>query len=197
MSLFNKETALISSLKKGDQNAFSEIYSIYYSKLCRYIYSLSNGSPKNVEDIVQDTLLDLWKRREKISNTSSLNAYLYTSARNFFIDSCRKENRKRTLMDELRVEAIMEFELCDNEMINLRKATLQKLIAKLPKKRREIFILNKLENYKYREIAKMRNISERTVESHIRKALITLREEVTQLQLQKKLLFVVLVFLFN
>jgi len=85
----------------------------------------------------------------------------------------------------------------DDEIIKLRGAILQKLIAKLPQKRREIFILNKLENYKYREIAEIRNISERTVESQIRKALITLREEVTQLQLQKKILFALLVFLLN
>jgi len=192
-NFYDDEEELISFLKKGDKDAFYQIYSFYYNRLCRYIISLSNGSDLT-EDIVQDTLFDLWKRRERLSISSSLKGYLYTSAHNFFVDNYRKENRRRTLIERLHTEAVMEAELDDDEIIKLRKETLQKLIAKLPKKRREIFILNKLENYKYREIAVMRDISERTVESQIRKALITLREEVVQLQLQNKLLSIVLTF---
>jgi len=64
---YDDDEKLISFLKKGDKDAFCEIYSSYYNLLCRYILSLSNGNSDIVEDIVQDTLLDLWTRRERLT----------------------------------------------------------------------------------------------------------------------------------
>lgn len=171
----------INALKKGDKSVYTTIYKAYYDKLCRYCFSLSNDD-KQVEDIVQDVLIDLWTRREKLNIKTSLNSYLYRAVHNKYIDLYRKETRKHSLINELRIEAIVELEGLEKDSIEVQLSALQKIIDQLPQKRKEIFILSKLNNYKYREIAEMRNISERTVETQIRKAMMTIRKEMLLLR---------------
>lgn len=186
-SLFDEEASLINDLKSGHQPSFSIIYKRYYNKLCRYVYSMSNNNGI-AEDIVQQTLLDLWEKRDKLVIRSSLNAYLYRCARNKFFDHIKKENRQNSSIEQLRVEAILEVENLDAEIKERRLVAIENIIASLPKKRKEIFILNKFKNYKYREIATLQNISVRTVESQIRKALITIRKEMELMGLNDFLL---------
>ncbi|MFS4467855.1 RNA polymerase sigma-70 factor [Maribacter sp. 2210JD10-5] len=177
------EKRLIAGLRAGDTDAFSQVYTLYYSKLCKYIYSLSDNSGHS-EDVVQDALMKLWSKRESLVITTSLNAYLYRAVHNTFMDRCRKEGRKNTMMDELRMQAILEMESFENSLTGHRLELLKRAIDSLPPKRKDIFILHKLKNYKYKEIAAMRNISERTVEGQIRKAMITLRDQMVKLRLE-------------
>lgn len=81
------------------------------------------------------------------------------------------------MLNGLHIEAIVELEGLEKDSKEARLIALENAIEELPPKRKEIFILSKLKNYKYREIATMRNISESTVESQIRKAMITIRKE--------------------
>ncbi|GAA3617527.1 RNA polymerase sigma-70 factor [Flavivirga amylovorans] len=175
------EKNIISTLKEGDENTFKHIYSANYDKLCKYVYSLSNNASL-AEDVVQDTLMYLWQKREDMHIRSSVSAYLYRSAFNRYMDICRKEKRQKTLMDDLKLSAIIEFEGFEEDKKEQYFVLLENIINKLPEKRKEIFILNKINSYKYKEIADMKGISVRTVESQIRKALITIRKEVTQLK---------------
>lgn len=183
MNLFNtNDENIINALKLGDRKAFTFIYEEYYNRLCKYIYSLSNDS-ELVEDIVQDTFIYLWVNHAEININKSLTAYLYRSAYNSFIDKCRAKSRKKNMIKQWHIEAIIEFE--NDEEINQEKKIilLQRAISTLPKKCREVFVLNKLNNYKYKEIAAMLNISERTVEGQIRKAMIKIRKKVAELKL--------------
>lgn len=174
-----KDKILIIAIKKGDKSAYGMLFKTYYNKLCNYAYSLSEDGQKS-EDLVQDVLLQVWLNRKKFKIHTSLNAYLYKSVHNAYLDLYRKEQRTFKLINELQMEAISEFEEIDKEDKEKKLARLHTIIGKLPKKRREIFILSKLQNMKYKEIAKLRNISERTVEAQIRSALITIRKAVSK-----------------
>ncbi|WP_223552164.1 RNA polymerase sigma factor [Aestuariivivens sp. NBU2969] len=167
---------IISAIKKGDKSAYKKVYLAYYNLLCKYIYSLSPNY-KEAEDLVQETLLDLWIKREKIIINKSLNNYLYRCAYNKFINHHRKTKRSELLLDQLYIEAIIELEGLENEDKESRLIAIENAIELLPPKRKDIFKLSKLNNYKYKEIAIMRNITVSTVETHIRKAMITIREQ--------------------
>lgn len=175
----SNDKAIIARLKKGDSDAFTQVYKAYYEKLCRYVYSLSSDE-KIAEDIAQEQLMQLWVKRDSL-NILSLNAYLYRSAFNKYINIYKQEQRKNSLINELRVDSLIEVENSSEQLKEKRLSILRKIIDDLPEKRREIFILSKINNYKYKEIAEMKNISERTVESQIRKALITIRLEVSKI----------------
>ncbi|MDO5981924.1 RNA polymerase sigma factor [Flavivirga spongiicola] len=167
---------IIIAVKNGNHDAYSHLYRTYYDKLCKYIYSLTLDY-KQAEDVVQDTLIDIWVKRDKLNINSSLNNYLYRSVYNKFINLSKKNIRKQLLLNELHMEAIVELEGLGEDRKEARLIAIEKIIEQLPPKRKEIFILSKLKNYKYKEIAVMRNVSVSTVESQIRKAMITIRKE--------------------
>ncbi len=173
-SFFENDEKLIAAIKASNKHAYTFLYKAYYNKLCAYVYSL-NDDGKQAEDIVQDVLLKFWVKRKAIKINSSLNAFLYRSVHNAYLDTYRKDRRKHKLIEELRLEAVMELEEKNYEEKEKKIIRLHQIINTLPKKRREIFILNKLKNLKYREIAELQKISVRTVESQIRKAMLTIR----------------------
>ena len=172
---------VIIAIKNGDKDAYNQLYITYYNNLCKYIYSLSPDY-KQAEDIVQDMLIDIWVKRDKLNIKTSLNNYLYRAAHNKFINLYKKNRRKQSSIDQLHVEAIVELEGLEKDSKEARLIALENAIEQLPPKRKDIFTLSKLKNYKYKEIATMRNISVSTVESQIRKAMITIRKDMQKLQ---------------
>ncbi|WP_346883506.1 RNA polymerase sigma-70 factor [uncultured Algibacter sp.] len=190
----DKDSKLLERLRLGHKDAFTQIYKTYHAKLFRYVVSLSKDVTI-AEDLVQEQLMQLWVNRETQSITS-LNAYLYRSIYNKYLNFYNTEKRQLTLKETLRIEAIIEIENEDEDIKAKRLNAIKKIINNLPEKRKEIFILSKLNNYEYKEIAKMRNISERTVESQIRKALITIRHEISLLRDAGTLIFLLYINIF-
>ncbi|WP_435315627.1 RNA polymerase sigma factor [Cellulophaga fucicola] len=178
---YHKEKLILKQLKLGDIDAFTQIYTTYYAKLCRYVYKLS-GNTDIAEDIVQEQLMQLWEKRQKLT-INSLNSYLYKAVYNKYINYYNTQKKQISLKAQLQMEAIIEVEDTDASTNKERLNLLYKIINNLPKKRKEIFILSRLKNYQYKEIAKIKNISERTVETQIRKALITIRKEIAKSKL--------------
>lgn len=183
---------LLAALRMGNKDAFAYIYLTYHNKLCKYAYSMSDNAHL-AEDCVQDVFLKLWSSRESLEIQTSLNAYLYRCVHNAFLDGWRKDSRKKSLIEELRLETVMELEEQMQRTEDERIPHLMNAIEKLPEKQKQIFILNKLKNYRYKEIAEMKNISERTVEGQIRKAMITLRKEMIRLGVDKIFLLIILI----
>ncbi|TMM55798.1 RNA polymerase sigma-70 factor [Maribacter algarum] len=181
--LLHNDDDMIKALIKGNKLSFSMIYHAYHNQLCRFVYSFSMDKAL-AEDIVQQTFIDLWEKRDSLKIHTSLNAYLYRCVKNKYLKHIKKVDRQTSLIEELRLQAVVEIEELDRDIKEKRISAIEGLIETLPPKRKEIFILNKFQNYKYREIAEMQNISERTVESQIRKALITIREELKRIELK-------------
>ncbi len=178
-SEFDKEV-IMHRLQSGDTKFYEQLYLVYYDKLGKYIFYLSQQK-QLAEDIAQDTLIEFWQKRHTITITTNLNGYLYKSAYHRFIDQNRKKAKASSILEDLRREVVIKTENLPTEVKEERLKAMYKVIDALPEKRREIFVLSKLKNYKYKEIAEKLQISERTVESQIRKALITLREHLLTL----------------
>ena len=169
------------SMKK---DGFSEIYDIYFPKLLRFTrtYLISEDESEN---IVQEIFIYLWEHRDIIETLQNLNAYLFTLAKNRCIDYFRKEMvrevRKGSLSEienrELQLK-LYSLEAFDNDRLSDAdiEEILNNAINRLPERCREIFIMSRLQNLRYKEIAEKLNVSPNTVENQIVIALRKLKK---------------------
>ena len=168
------DESLFEEIKKGNKKAYSFLFDTYYTPLCHYIYSLTKDR-KQAEDIVQDAMFIIWENRAKIKSNLSVKSYLYKIAYNKFIDTYRKNKERLSYVDEVKKTALDYFIDKEEDFIESKNTVVFAEIQKLPPKCREAFLLNKKHGLKYKEVAEELNISIKTVEIHISKALKRIR----------------------
>ena len=129
------------------------------------------------EEIVQDVMLELWRRRESLAEESSPQAYLFQSTRNRSLNHIRHERVERMgepfAVREQAIEAPGPSRLIEDEI----RVALKRAIHGLTERCREVFELSRTHNLRYAEIAQVLGISVKTVEAQMGKALRVLREE--------------------
>lgn len=165
---------LIFRLKKGDLGSFEEIYKRYYSKLFGVAKKFGTTTLE-AEDFVQQTFLKLWEDREKLQEDVLLDKQLFVICRHLILNYIKREKKMVSNQDFLSssidtVEVEEDFQKEDLDRLN-------KNIQKLPRKRREIFILHKIENLTYKEIGTYLNISKKTIANQIHLASTFLKKE--------------------
>ncbi len=129
------------------------------------------------EELVQDVMLEFWKRRETLAEESSPQAYLFQATRNRALNHIRharieREGEPRATRPEAIDSTAHSLVVEDEMMVAVRKA-----VDSLPARCREVFELSRVHNLKYAEIAQRLGISVKTVEAQMGKALRVLREE--------------------
>ncbi|MCE5177930.1 MAG: RNA polymerase sigma-70 factor [Porphyromonadaceae bacterium] len=160
---------------RDDQEAFKELFFDFYPSLCvfaqRYI-----SSPETCEDIVQDTFFHIWKNRKKIEITSSFRNFLITSVRNNCTDYLRKQSTRQSYAEKHSSQDITDT---PEELYSIRELEemLFKALDQLPPNVRRAFELSRFENKTYNQIAEEMEVSPKTVEAYISKALNLLRAE--------------------
>lgn len=183
------ESKLISALHKGDIFAFNELYKRYSPKV--YNFTLKHlEHEEDVKDLVQEVFITIWNRREDIDEKQSFNGYLFTITLNSIRKFYRKKVRNRKLAEHwLSSESHNSNITLDT--INYRSINeiAQKIIDKLPPKRKEVFILSREKGLRNEEIAEKMNISKKTVENHLNLALRELRKQLVQESLMIILFF--------
>lgn len=142
-----------------------------YTALGMYALRLC-GDSYMAEDAVQNAVEAVWRQLSRGMEPISLKAYLYRTVHNETLALMRKANLTVSLETAGDMEEISEEEIDTAE----RDAALWRAIDRLPKKCREVFLLSKRDNLKYAEIARSLNISVKTVEAHMSKALRLLRK---------------------
>lgn len=175
------EHKLIKKLRKGKAEAYQYLFSEYYDWLCNYVFKLCNDRTLS-EDIVQNVMIRFWERRKNILVSSSLKNYLFKSCHNEFLQHIKREKFQFDRLDEISWDVISEATSGD-ELYDYKMEKLTKLIDQLPPRCKEIFVQNKLEKKKYKEIALDMGISVKTVENQMSKALHFLRANATSFML--------------
>jgi RNA polymerase sigma-70 factor (ECF subfamily) len=170
-----KEQQQLRKIRKGDLDSFESLFHQYYPGLCGYAESLL-GKSEVAEEVVQDVFYNIWKNRETLRITRNLQSYLYRSAYNNSMMYLRKMRREFFLDDGVTADQAADSPdpsqtLLLNEVTELIARTLEEL----PDRTREIFMMNRQEGLKYREIADKLSISVKTVEANMGKALKALR----------------------
>lgn len=164
---------LVALLRDNDEEAFEEIYHRYWDKLLAIGYAHARNK-ELAEEIVQDVLLSLWKRRHEMEIDRPA-AWLATAVKFSVFKSLSKENRRKDLLQQNNNEdPTASF---DEDIIQAKffKEYVDGLVAGLPEQCRLVFVYSRDHQLSNKEIAERLNLSPKTVESHLTKALKTLR----------------------
>lgn len=159
-----------------DQKNFEEIFNKHSQTLRNYIY-YKCGNTQQAEDIVQESYIKLWDNCSKIIFEKA-KSFLYTVANNrFFNEIAHKKvvlehQRKNVSLD--RTNETPQFILEEEEFY----IKLKKVIADLPEKQREVFLLSRIDKKKYTEIAEITGLSVKAVEKRMSKALLIIKEKI-------------------
>lgn len=165
---------------------FEEIFDTYYQDILTLVsFYTSNSAQKR--DWVQDIFLKIWELRHKIDpDHPGLKGYLLTLARNHVLYELRiLSNAHHYLIQELASETLPANHSTTNQMLNYQDLdqAYHKALSKVPERSRDVFSLSRKDGMTYNEIAKNMNISPKTVEGHISKALRLLRRELREFQI--------------
>lgn len=179
------DDVLFNLIKENDEKAFSALYDRYWDKLLIAATARLNDI-SIAEECVQNVFIGLWKRKEQLVLRQSLAAYLAVAVKYQVIKqlgiSYRNAAKKASFL--LRSDSKLFSEESDHILLEKElKEQYDNLISKLPKKCRIVFTLSREEGLKNNEIASKLNISEKTVEGHITKALRLLSSDFLIIQL--------------
>lgn len=169
---------LMQQIKTGDNRAFDDLFKRYYSYLCSVVYRM-NQSKELAEDVVQEVYLDLWRKREQIEIKSAVKAYLHRAVMNKTLNKIRAQKIKFEATDEKLARVSTDEVSALQEMQGKElEAKLKTAFEGLPERCRIVFSMVKYEGMSYKETAQKLEISVKTVENQISKALKIMRKAI-------------------
>lgn len=170
---------ILSLLKSGGNYSeltpkeYQEVFQQFYDNIRAYIYFKCSDQDL-AEDLAQDTFIKLWENRAKIDR-STVKSYLYTIAGNLTINYLKRQQLKYKFINQAeqgKEKSNPEFILEMKEY----EAKLERVIATMPEGSREVFLMNRLEDIKYKDIAERLGISVKAVEKRMSKAIKIIRD---------------------
>lgn len=162
---------------------FQQAFYLYYDPLCQYAYNLVKEKHA-CEDIVQETFLRIWEKKQELIGTGELRFYLYAAVRNNSLTYIEK-TRKLMITELSGGEEAAAPPEPDRHYPHTTKdynSLLEDALAQLPARCREVFVLSRISKLTYQQIADTMDISVKTVENQISKALRILRRFVKEKQ---------------
>ena len=171
-----KEKQLFLDFQEGNHGAFDYFFDRYYQGLCVYAYRILKSNSE-AEDLVQDFFVRILENRKNIFIDTSVKSYFLRSVHNRCLDNLAhqkvKMNHEQFRLKMMSEDDLHEYPLLDSELTR----QIELAILKLPDGIRETFVLNRFEGFTYQQIATRENISVKTVEYRISKALAILRKD--------------------
>jgi RNA polymerase sigma-70 factor, ECF subfamily len=172
---FYDEQEWLKQLQGDDYDTFEIIYNAYHRRIFIFACKMLPLAA-DAEEIVQNVFLALWNQRKNIQISTSLIAYLFGIARHMIYEFIQhKINHEAFVAYYLDNNQEYSFITEEEYLYKELEFKVQKLIQELPERRREIFLLSRLEGLTYKKIATQLHISENTVDTQIRHALAYLR----------------------
>lgn len=168
---------VLERLRAGDDAVFDALFRSHYPDLVGFAESFVRERAV-AEDVAQEVMLELWRRRQSLVPEVSLRAYLFRATRNRALNHIRHERVAARVEPELLHTGPSAAPSADRPMVEqeLREAV-DRAIALLPERCREVFELSRMQGLKYAEIAQVLEISVKTVEAQMGKALRVMREQ--------------------
>lgn len=173
----DSDEILLNLISKGDEAAFTELFRRYREAVRTTAFYILKSN-ELAEDAMQEIFLNLWKNREKAAATKNINAWLFIATRNNSFNTLRRVRLQRDYIDYLS-ESVISFDALTNaDLLELKdlSGNIKQAIASLPPQRQLAFRMSREQGLSHAEIAERLNISHRTVNDHILKALQHIRQ---------------------
>lgn len=170
---------LTTLLKESDEAAFAEIYTRYAESMAGFaaskLYSLDDA-----RDIIHDLFLKFWEDREQHPVISNLKAYLFTLTRYRIVDKIRKNITREEYAEMLQNLVVNPSSVIDQQIAAKElQQTIDKSLAALSPRLKEIYLLSREENLSITEISDKLQLSEQTVKNQLSAALKHLRKSLS------------------
>jgi len=176
MELKALEQKLIDGLKAGDEISYNQLFNKYYILLtvfaCKYV-----EDSETAREIVQDFFVHIFEIRNSLIITTSLSSYLYQSVRNRCLNHISQIKVREGHLENLKISEASVTNLEDKIIEAELEHQIYQIVSQLPGQCQKIFKMSRVDAKKNGEIANILNISIRTVETQISKALKILRQE--------------------
>lgn len=171
---------LVDRIRGGDREAYGHLFRTHCEDLCRFALNYVDHL-RVAEDLVQDVFFDLWVERRSLEVEQSLKAYLYGMVRHRAISHLRRKQTRGKWIRNGDLQDLPPRMLADWSGSGLetkeQKQRAKRAIEALSERQHQIFVLSRRYDLTYSEIAVALDISVKTVETHMGRALKFLREE--------------------
>jgi RNA polymerase sigma-70 factor (ECF subfamily) len=172
------ESEWVEKIRYGDAEAFEHLFKTHCKPLINFARRFVQDT-QIAENIVQDVFLKIWSIRKELNPTLNIKSYLYTAVKNGALKQLRNEAVERRGADRLQSLApdtpTPEDEWHEKEIA----ASVHEAMQELPEKCRIIFSMNRFDRLTYAEIADILNLSIKTVETQMGRALKFLRKRLS------------------
>ncbi|MEZ5106058.1 MAG: RNA polymerase sigma-70 factor [Draconibacterium sp.] len=187
------EILLVKALKKGNAEAFDELFFLYGNRIYQFTFKYLKSKEES-EEVVQEVFFRIWKKRKNLNPELSFKAYLFKIAYHFILEYFEKASRQRAFKDKL-IEESIKFSPGNEEQLNYQflLEKVERLIDRLPPRQKEILIKRRKEGLPLKEIAVQLNIAPKTVENHLTEALKTIRKQLGEDNISAMLFFMMFV----
>lgn len=161
---------IVEAVINDDHSAFKSLYYRYFPALFRFAWYRLH-SADTAGDLIQELFFKIWIKRHNLKPDKSIKAYLYKSLNNLIINHSKLSFTKTGSIEDMKAGGSFINEINNQDL----KIDLEREIQKLPEKIKTVYILSRVEGYKYSEIAEICSISIKAVEKRMSKAFNILR----------------------
>lgn len=166
---------LVEGIVKGNESCFEQLFVRYYVVVRKFIGGFI-GDGQASEDLAQELFIRLWNRRFSLDPSESVRNYLMVSARNAALNFLKAQERKSEVPVAEAETQVSEGSLLDPLCYQQLEMELRRAISTLPERRRQVFVMSRVDMLPNEEIASRLGLSIRTVEKHIELALKDLQK---------------------
>ena len=178
---FMSDKILWNNLKNGDSKALEQIYRTYFSELYNYGKRFSKDE-NNIEDCIQELFVELWNRREKLSETNAIKPYLLVSLKRKIFHSVKKIRKSTdTELEESYFDAELSIDqiLINSETDNEQKNKLKHAFSQLSDRQKEILYLKYYSEMDYDEITKIMDLNYQSARNLVSRAIAKLSKHIS------------------
>lgn len=177
---------LVKKAKKGDIGSYQDIYQVFVRKVLNFIYRMVN-SPEEAEDLTQETFVAVYQKLRTLKDNSKFEPWLFRIARNFVYQKYRTRSPSSVSIDAIDENGQLVTQLVDTrknpdeafQHVELEDVVAD-VIAGLPEKYREVFVLSALQHLSYQQIADVVGRSLPSIKTDIHRARLEVRKRVKE-----------------